>query len=85
MTANSPDSSEGWEAQSVIKTKGSPVINTEWGGNANIMSAVYPQGMTILNHTLLKKKMKDNFKMIQISIKSVEVRVRNDVAGNSDF
>ena len=49
------------------------------------MSAVYPQGMTILNHTLLKKKMKDNFKMIQISNKSVEVRVRNDVAGNSDF
>jgi len=49
------------------------------------MSAVYPQGVTILNHTLLKKKMKDNFKMIQISNKSVEVRVRNDQAGNSDF
>jgi hypothetical protein len=85
MTASSPDSSEGWEAQSAIKTKGGPVMATEWGGNANIMSAVYPQGVTILNHTLLKKKMKDNFKMIQISNKSVEVRVRNDVGGNSDF
>lgn len=85
MSASSPDSSEGWEAQSAIKTKGGPVISTEWGGNANIMSAVYPQGVTILNHTLLKKKMKDNFKMIQISNKSVEVRIRNDVAGNSDF
>ena len=29
--------------------------------------------------------MKDNFKMIQISNKSVEVRVRNDKAGNSDY
>ena len=85
MTASSPDSSEGWEAQSAIKTKGGPVMSTEWGGNANIMSAVYPQGITILNHTLLKKKMKDNFKMIQISNKSVEVRMRNEQSQNQDF
>ena len=31
-----------------------------------------------MNHTILKKKMKDNFKMIQISNKAVEVRMRND-------
>ena len=47
------------------------------GGSA-LMSAVYANGVTILNHTVLKKKMKDNFKMIQISNKAVEVRVRND-------
>ena len=28
MSASSPDSSEGWEAQSAIKTKGGPVIST---------------------------------------------------------
>ena len=49
------------------------------------MSAVYANGVTILNHTVLKKKMKDNFKMIQISNKAVEVRVRNDQSSNSDF
>ena len=85
MSASSPDSAEGWEAQAAIKTKGGPVIRNDWGGNANIMAAVYPQGVTILNHTVLKKKMKDNFKMIQISNKSVEVRVRSDTAGNSDI
>jgi len=49
------------------------------------MSAVYANGVTILNHTVLKKKMKDNFKMIQISNKAVEVRVKNDQSSNSDF
>lgn len=39
----------------------------------------------ILNHQLLKKKMKDNFKMIQISNKAVEVRVKNDASANSDY
>jgi intraflagellar transport protein 140 len=49
------------------------------------MSAIYANGVTILNHTVLKKKMKDNFKMIQISNKAVEVRVKNDQSSNSDF
>jgi hypothetical protein len=46
------------------------------------MSGVFPAGVMILNHTVLKKKMKDNFKMIQISNKAVEVRVRNEASPN---
>ena len=49
------------------------------------MSGIFPSGVMILNHTVLKKKMKDNFKMIQISNKAVEVRVRNEASPNCDF
>ena len=42
LSASSPDSAEGWEAQPAIKSKGSPVVRTDWGANANIMSAIYP-------------------------------------------
>jgi hypothetical protein len=38
-----------------------------------------------LTHTILKKKMKDNFKMIQVSNKAVEVRIKNENANNSDY
>ena len=46
---------------------------------------MYQSGITILNHTILKKKMKDNFKMMQISNKAVEVRVKNEASPNTDF
>jgi hypothetical protein len=49
------------------------------------MSAVYSTGVTVLNHTILKKKMKENFRVIQINNKAVEVRIRNDDSANSDF
>lgn len=51
----------------------------------NSFAAIFQNGATILNHTVLKKKMKDNFKMIQISNKAVEVRVKNSASANSDF
>ena len=35
LSASSPDSAEGWEAQPAIKSKGSPVVRTDWGANAN--------------------------------------------------
>jgi len=41
-----------------------PITNLAWGGSNNILSAVQPNSVMILNHQLLKKKMKDNFKMI---------------------
>jgi len=85
MTAESPSSSDGWEARPPIKSQGPNVSSIEWGGNQHILSALYQQGVTILNHTVLKKKMKDNFKMIQISNKAIEVRVKNDLSSNSDF
>ena len=33
----------------------------------------------------MKKKMKENFRVIQINNKAVEVRVKNDDSVNSDF
>lgn len=50
-----------------------------------MISALYPTGATVLTHTILKKKMKDNFKMIQVSNKAVEVRVKHENANNSDY
>lgn len=85
MSAESPSSSEGWEARTPIQAQGPGINMVEWSGSQSIMSAIYPNGVTILNHTILKKKMKDNFKMIQISNKAVEVRVRNDQSNSSDF
>lgn len=49
------------------------------------MSAMFSSGVTILNHTILKKKMKENFKMMQISNKAVEVRVKNEQSPNTDY
>jgi hypothetical protein len=46
---------------------------------------MYQSGVTILNHTILKKKMKDNFKMMQISNKAVEVRLKNEASPNTDY
>ena len=63
MSAESPSVSD---ARPPMKTQaGTPVTKLEWGGgNQQILSAMYQQGVTILNHTILKKKMKDNFKMM---------------------
>lgn len=85
MTVTSPDSSDGWEARTPIKTHGPGITQVHWGGNSNVISALYPTGSTVLTHTILKKKMKDNFKMIQVSNKAVEVRVRHENANNSDY
>ena len=51
----------------------------------NSFGAIYSNGATTLNHTILKKKMKDNLKMIQISNKAVEVRLRNTQSQFSDY
>ena len=64
MTAASPDSAEGWEALPVVKAHGDNIVRCDWAGNMNSFGAIYAKGVTILNHTLLKKKMKDNLKMI---------------------
>lgn len=85
MTVASPDSSEGWEARTPVKCQGAGIVQLQWGGNSNVISALYPTGATVLTHTILKKKMKDNFKMIQVSNKAVEVRIRNENANNSDY
>lgn len=85
MTVQSPDSAEGWEARTPIKTSGVGINQIQWGGNSNVISALYPTGATVLTHTILKKKMKDNFKMIQVSNKAVEVRVKHENANNSDY
>ena len=85
VTVNSPDNSEGWEARAPIKCQGTNVQAIKWGGSQNVISALYGTGITILNHTILKKKMKENFRVIQINNKAVEVRVKNDDSVNSDF
>lgn len=66
MSAESPASSDGWDARTPLKSQQTqPITKLEWGGgNHQILSAMYQQGVTILNHTILKKKMKDNFKMM---------------------
>lgn len=85
MSAEAPCSDEGWQALPPVQAAQQPIQNLAWGGNNNIISAVQDSGVMILNHQLLKKKMKDNFKMIQISNKAVEVRVKNDASANSDY
>jgi hypothetical protein len=85
FSAESPSDSDGWEGMPCIKAKCGPVTQLSWGGNQQILAGLHEQGSVILNHTILKKKMKDNFKMIQISNKAVEVRMRNDQSQNSDF
>jgi intraflagellar transport protein 140 len=66
MSAESPASSDGWDARAPLKSQAiTPITKLEWGGgNQQILSAMYQSGITILNHTILKKKMKDNFKMM---------------------
>ena len=78
FTTESPTDSDGWEGMPCIKAQGGPITQLQWGGNQQILSGLHEHGAVILNHTILKKKMKDNFKMIQISNKAVEVRMRND-------
>jgi len=85
MTVSSPDSADGWEARQPLKCQGPGIMSLRWGGNSNVISALYPTGATVLTHTILKKKMKDNFKMIQVSNKAVEVRVKHENANNSDY
>jgi len=68
-----------------MKAQGGPITQLQWGGNQQILAGLHERGAVILNHTILKKKMKDNFKMIQISNKAVEVRIKNDQSQNSDF
>lgn len=85
MSAGAPDDSEGWEARAPIKTHGPGVTSIHWGVSGNVVSAVYPAGCSVLNHTILKKKMKDRFRVIQINNKAVEVRVKNDDQLNADY
>lgn len=85
MTVASPDSSDGWEARTPVRCQGTGVLGLSWGGSSNVISALYPTGATVLTHTILKKKMKGNFKMIQVSNKAVEVRIKNENANNSDY
>jgi len=61
------------------------VTAVKWGGNQTLLCGMYESGVTILNHTILKKKMKDNFKMMQVSNKAVEVRVKNEASPNTDY
>lgn len=68
-----------------MRAQGKPITQLYWSGNMQILAGVHSTGCVILNHTVLKKKMKDNFKMIQISNKAVEVRMRNDQSQNQDF
>jgi hypothetical protein len=85
-SSTSPTTSDEWEAQPPFKALGPGCTSIEWGGvNQHIMSGIFPSGVICLNHTVLKKKMKDNFKMIQISNKAVELRVRNEKSPNQDF
>lgn len=64
MTVAAPDAADGWEARQPLKCQGPGIVSLQWGGNSNVISALYPTGATVLTHTVLKKKMKDNFKMI---------------------
>jgi hypothetical protein len=65
MSVASPDSSEGWEGQTPIRCQGSGTTLVSWGGgNSHVINALCPTGVTVLTHTILKKKMKDNLKMI---------------------
>jgi len=82
FTTESPIDSDGWEGMPCMKAQGKPITQLYWGGNMQILAGIHSNGCVILNHTVLKKKMKDNFKMIQISNKAVEVRMRNDQSQN---
>lgn len=69
MSAESPIQSEGWEAKAPIRAQGGPLFDIQWGGNMQLLAGLHQNGIAILNHTILKKKMKDNFKIMQISNK----------------
>lgn len=77
FSAESPSDSDGWEGMPCKKAAGLPVSQLFWGGSQQILAGLHDKGAVILNHTVLKKKMKDRFKMIQTSNKEVEVRMRN--------
>jgi len=77
-SAESPDASEGWEARPPIKAQGGPLTEVDWAGNHQLLSGMHEGGVAILNYTNLKKKMKDKFKMMQVSNKAVEVRIKNE-------
>jgi len=64
MSAQSPTDDSGWQALPPVKASQQAITNLAWGGSNSILSAVQAGGVMILNHQLLKKKMKDNFKMI---------------------
>lgn len=65
MSTDSPITSEGWEAKAPFKANsGGPVTNMEWGGNGNILAGSSDAGLTVLNQQVLKKKMRDEFKMM---------------------
>lgn len=85
FSAESPSDSDGWEGMPCKKAAGLPVTQLFWGGNQQILAGLHDKGAVILNHTVLKKKMKDQFKMIQTSNKEVEVRIRNAQSQNQDF
>ena len=85
FSTESPSDSDGWEGLPCINARNGPISQLTWGGNQQILAGLHSEGAVILNHTILKKKMKDNFKMIQISNKAVEVRMKNDQSSNSDF
>ena len=61
------------------------MTSVEWGGSLNIMAAMSNFYITVLNQTVLKKKMKEDFKMMQVSNKAVEVRMRNEADPTTDY
>jgi len=81
----SPTTSDGWEAKAPIKTNFNLLTNVKWGFGQGLLCAMYSQGLLILNETVLKKKMRDNFKIIQNSNKALEIRMKNPQALNSDY
>jgi intraflagellar transport protein 140 len=85
MSAKSPSDSDGWQALAPVQGQQQAIYDLKWGGNNSIQSGLSQNGVIILSHQTLRKKMKDNFKMIQISNKAVEVRVKNDSSVNSDY
>lgn len=84
MSLRSPTTSEEWEARPPFSgAAGSYIYGIEWGGSQTVLSAQNAEGIAILNQIQLQKKMKKEFKMMQTSSRSVEIRLHNEQ--NKDF
>ena len=85
LTSAAPTSSDAWESNLPIHPSKQPLNSVAWGAGQGLMGSMFPNGVVILNETILKKRMRDGLKIVQSSTKALEIRMKNPQAPNSDF
>ena len=77
LTGEAPSSSEGWEPQLPITLSSSKISQISWASGESILSAASHNSLSILTEAMLKKRVKDNSVVLQVSNNTVEVRRLN--------